>query len=215
VASIPTTLSKYTDIYAARLRTLIPQTYFNADTDGNLLLFVNVMSEMLAKLRMSVEDLSMRNDYDVTNRVQLKNIASTFGLYVDENVWTVQRAFVGLASRWVDRKGTDIGFRALIASYGRDSTVEELATYFPHFGDTTVDGSLLFGDTTPTIYFGREVVLSDSHKLYDLSNALSIIQIKLENYNPAEVEFNNALLAALEFLKPIHVSFATPPFVTL
>lgn len=215
MATIPVSYSKYTTEYYERLKRNTPSYYQNADADTNFDKFLMSFAESLAKMRMAIENLGYRNDFDITSRSQLINIARNFGIYVDEAAWDVQRAFVGLASRWIDRKGTEIGFKALISSYGRNSEIDELASYFPHCGDYTGSGSLLCGESSPVINCGVLTALPDGHKLFDLASSLSILQIKLENYNSGETDFNNALLKALDFLKPIHIEFANPPFVVL
>jgi hypothetical protein len=211
--------SKGTEEIAQSMMSQIPAHH--AD-DDNMKKFIYVMAEAQAMFKLAADDLLASKRGSTVRDSELADMAENFNIQIDRNFMEKQKAFIQLASKWVDRKGTKLAFQTLIASYDKNSDIFEIYEYWPKCGD-----QYMLGETLVQLTCGMDGavegepmvvganLLPDNHLLSPLAEIKSLLRIKIEDYDPEATIFNKSLEEAVKRITPIHISIDSAPFETL
>ena len=114
--------SKGTEEIAQSMMSQIPAHHA---ADDNMKKFIYVMAETQAMFKLAANDLLASKRGSTVRDSELADMAENFNIQVDRNFMDKQKAFVQLASKWIDRKGTRLAFQTLISSYDKNSDISE------------------------------------------------------------------------------------------
>jgi Ca2+-binding EF-hand superfamily protein len=211
--------SKGTEEIAQSMMSQIPAHHA---ADDNMKKFIYVMAETQAMFKLAADDLLASKRGSTVRDSELADMAENFNIQVDRNFMDKQKAFVQLASKWIDRKGTRLAFQTLISSYDKNSDISEIYEYWPKCGDNYMLGTTLIqltcgmdGESEGVPMKAGSNLLAESHLLSPLSEIKSLLRIKMEGYDSTDTIFNKSLEEAVKRITPIHILIDSVPFETL